>query len=273
MDPRDTFGALLGAAEVVDLSLTLEERLPVSWPGATPYQHHPFNTWDDRQATTPVRGGPYLTHTILLDEHCGTHFDAPSHFIPPPDSGLPHAGPAGLITGDRVPPRQLMGRAAVIDCRHLVEDRPGVSPIITPACVSADETANGEIEPGDAVLFWTGWDQRVRDRSVDDSYLEDPFTHRAGPGWPAPDVGVAQYLHGRGVRLLVTDGPSMGPVHDGAPVHWWGLANDMLFVEAAANLAALPPRGAFFVFLPVKIGGSTGGPGRAVAFVARQEQP
>jgi kynurenine formamidase len=41
----------------------------------------------------------------------------------------------------------------------------------------------------------------------------------------------------------------------------------MVFVECLANLGELPPRGATFVFLPVKVARSAGGPGRAIAFL------
>lgn len=270
-DPTSDLLHALSAFDVVDLSLTLDEHKPVSWPGATPFQHHATNTWDPAAQRTPNANGPYLTHTLLLDEHTGTHFDAPSHFIPPPESGLPHAGPAGLITGDRVDLARLMGRAAVIDCRSLASEEPGISPIITPDVVAADEAVNGKLQPGDVVLFWTDWaEQHFVDRPAGDRYAQEPFMLRSRPGWPAPDVEVAQYLHALGVRLLVTDGTSMGPVHDGAPVHWWGLANDMLFVEAATGFSQLPARGAYFLFLPVKTAGSTGGPGRAMAFVPRE---
>jgi kynurenine formamidase len=41
----------------------------------------------------------------------------------------------------------------------------------------------------------------------------------------------------------------------------------MSYVEGLANLGALPPRDAWFVFVPVKIAHSSGGPGRAFAYV------
>jgi kynurenine formamidase len=36
-------------------------------------------------------------------------------------------------------------------------------------------------------------------------------------------------------------------------------------VEGLTNLQALPPQGAFFLFLPIKVRASTGGCGRTVA--------
>jgi kynurenine formamidase len=41
----------------------------------------------------------------------------------------------------------------------------------------------------------------------------------------------------------------------------------MIFIEMLTNLDRLPVRGAHFAFLPMKLAGSTGGPGRAIAFL------
>jgi kynurenine formamidase len=43
----------------------------------------------------------------------------------------------------------------------------------------------------------------------------------------------------------------------------------MLYLELLANLKALPPRGAYFVFLPIKIQSGSAGPGRAIALVPK----
>src|SRR5262249_56475430 len=70
----------------------------------------------------------YHTRYLIIDEHTGTHFDSPSHFVPPPDSGLNLAGPLGEITGEKVPLPQLQGPAAVVDVRHVASKQDGVSP-------------------------------------------------------------------------------------------------------------------------------------------------
>ena len=41
----------------------------------------------------------------------------------------------------------------------------------------------------------------------------------------------------------------------------------MMYVELLANLRDVPARGAFFIFLPIKIKGGSAGPGRAIALV------
>ncbi len=85
------------------------------------------------------------------------------------------------------------------------------------------------------------------------------------PAWPAPEAAVAVFLHERGVNTIGIDAPSMGSAEEGNEVHRAGLSREMVFVEGLTNLDRLPPRGASFVFLPVKIAVASGAPGRAIA--------
>ncbi|WP_214110109.1 hypothetical protein [Acrocarpospora catenulata] len=100
-------------------------------------------------------------------------------------------------------------------------------------------------------------------------YVSDAITHRRGAAWPAPSPDTMKLLLSRGVRCVGTDGASMGPAEDGAATHVVGLSGGMVFIECLANLRELPPQGALFVFLPVKVARSSGGPGRAIALVPR----
>lgn len=59
----------------------------------------------------------------------------------------------------------------------------------------------------------------------------------------------------------------MGAVHQGAPPHQLGLGLGMIYIEGLANLDAVNPTGASFIFLPLKIARSTGCPGRAIAYI------
>jgi kynurenine formamidase len=47
------------------------------------------------------------------------------------------------------------------------------------------------------------------------------------------------------------------------------LRTGTVFVECLTGLERIPPRGAWFCFLPIKIEGGTGAPGRAVAILAK----
>jgi kynurenine formamidase len=140
----------LALTRVVDLSVTLSERLPGTWPGHMNYAHHNWNWFAEVEGPTgrTRSADPYQTNFIVIDEHCGTHFDAPPHFIPPPGYDLPFAGPLGDETGDRVPTEELMGPAAVVDVSFLAgEGEPGVSPFIEPDHVETWEGSTASYAP------------------------------------------------------------------------------------------------------------------------------
>jgi len=73
----------------------------------------------------------------------------------------------------------------------------------------------------------------------------------------------------RGVKTVGLDGVSVGAAHLGVPPHQFGLGHGMMYVELLANLRKLPPRGALFAFLPLKIEGASACPGRAIGLVPK----
>jgi kynurenine formamidase len=89
----------------------------------------------------------------------------------------------------------------------------------------------------------------------------------SAPGWPAPTAETVVALAERGITCVGTDGVSIGAVHDGGPAHNAGLSRGLVFVEGLSQLDQVPPRGAWFVFMPIKLRGGSGGPGRAAALV------
>ena len=257
----------------VDLSVVVSEDRPCWWPAHIPYQQKTFNYFENRpEDPQPVwsRAGAYHTRILIIDEHTGTHFDAPTHFIPPPGSGLPDEGPPGEVWAEKVPLTQLMGPAAVIDAGDLPPAEPGTSPCIPPDTVRDWEATHGDLRAGDVVLLRSGWDAHYRPLPEGSAYCEDVLVHQSAPGWPAPEVETMALLLERGVRCVGTDGPTIGPAHDGAPVHVFGLSRGAVFVELLTNLDALPPRGAWFCFAPLKLAYGTGAPGRAFALVPKE---
>jgi kynurenine formamidase len=258
-------------ARVVDLSLLLAEELPCWWSTHMPFQQKTFTYFDERgDAARRVinRSGAYQTRWLLVDEHTGTHVDAPAHFFPEPDTGLPGATQIGTVTVEQLPLTQLMGPAVVIDIpADLPGGAPGVSPVIPPALIEDFEADHGPIRAGEVVLLRSGWDRLYRPGDDGSAYCFDPLVRQSAVGWPAPEPPAMRVLRERGVRCVGTDSPSMGSVHDGAPVHREGLGAGLVFVEALAGLHQLPVRGAFFCFAPLNLARGTGAPGRAFAWV------
>lgn len=254
-------------ATAVDLTLLIDEQYPTTWPPHVPFVRRTWNWFQQAEHGPEVwtsNCGPYFTEVLIMDEHIATHFDAPSHFVPR------HApGEAEAIGGDDVPLSSFCGRAVVLDATGISGTEPGVSPFVGPELVEAAEQRLGRAITGDdVVLLRTDWDARFyRPGPEGNAYAHDVAVTKTAPGWPAPNVACAEALLERGVRCFGTDAPSMGAAHDGAPVHVTGLGGGMVFIEGLANLAAIPAEGAHFQFLPLKIARSSGGPGRAVAWI------
>jgi kynurenine formamidase len=272
--PNTAAVSLLDNLDLLDLSVPLAEDLPCWWATHQPFQHKTWNwfaTLRTPAATVYNRSGPYATRWMALDEHTGTHMDAPCHFIPPPGSGLPDAGPAGSISVADVPLEQVLGPAAVLDVSHVTGDEQGVSPLVPPDTVPRWEQVNGQLRAGDIVLFRTGWDGYYRRGPDGEAYVHDVVVTKQRPGWPAPSMDTMAVLLERGVRCVGIDAPSMGPAQDGQGVHVVALREGAVFVECLTGLDRLPARGAWFCFLPLRVEGATGSPGRAVAFLPRDQ--
>jgi kynurenine formamidase len=263
----------LATARWLDLSLTVSDEHP-SWPGHEPFTRRVSNWFapSPNRETSWKSLGPYATGWWAVDEHSGTHFDAPAHFIPPPGSGLAHAGPLGLVTVEQVDLAKLRGPVCVIDVRSLLgRAAPGHSPAILPEAIEEFEVAQGPIGAGDVVLFRTGWDRNYLEGDARSRYIDDVLAARV-VGWPAPTAATVEHLADKGVETIGIDAASIGPAEDGAATHVAGLSRGVAFVEGLTRLGELPPRGAFFLFLPVKVKGATGALGRAVALLFEERR-
>ena len=269
------WASLLAKSRIVDLTVTVSETLPSNWADNPRFQRWTFNWF------VPIRNaygqviapseGPYYGQRYIIDEHTGTQVDFPAHFIPPPDSGLPYAGEQGRVTGDKYPVERLMGPAVVIDVTALLDKAPpGQSPRITVTHIQEWEKTHGPIRAGEVVLFRSGYTDKYYKPFPEGRRLTfDPVVVRSAPAWPAPEPVAMEYLHGKGVWHLGTDGPSMGPADAGQETHVAGLKYGMSWEEMLAHLDQLPVRGAFYIALPIKVADQSGSPTRAVAFVPR----
>ncbi len=227
--------ALVGC-EVVDLSHTLEEGMPRP---QVPYGHVP---WKQEGL-----GDGYNTYMVLVFEHAGTHVDAPIHL----------AGTNGE-TIDHVPLDRWMGP---IDCLDLSSKKP--REFVNKGDIEDWERQYGLIGEGDIVLFNLGWEHNWK---VPSGVEKQPYLSNN----PGLSVEAAEYLADKGVKLVGGDIPTIDSDADPEErAHKALLPKGILILENAANLGRVPPKGAFFVGLPLKISGGTGSPVRAVAIVPR----
>lgn len=227
---------------------------------------HPFDEdtlyWPTAQGFSLERGFEGLTeegywyaaHRFSGAEHGGTHMDAPYHFA---EEGR---------TAEAVTLERLIGPAAVVDVAEAAAEDPDLA--VGREALLAFEAEHGRLEPGTILLLRTGWGERWPDA---ERYLG---TARRGPEavselhFPGLAASGARLLVERGVAAVGIDTASIDPGQSGAfDAHRVLMAEGIPLFENLAELGRLPPRGATLVALPMKIGGGTGAPLRAVAFL------
>ena len=233
-----SFCEQLSQANVIDLSQTLEEHMP-HYPTHSKFFHDLWGSY--------WHGGRALTYQLVMNEHNGTHVDAPAHFIS-------DAKPQAHVTIERVPLTRMIGRGVRIDCHSF---KPG--DYVSKSFVTAWEAQHGPLEAGDIVLFDFGWSAHWGLRPHEQHYVEN---------WPGVGMDAAEYLIEKAADALGVDTLSPDPPEALVknPIHPAVLEKQILIIENLCNLDRLPD---FFVFLalPLKIKAGSGSPIRAVALV------
>lgn len=227
----------MAPSRVVDLTHTLTEDFP-TFSGAPQLQLELLGT---------LESAGYNFGAWRLEEHTGTHMDAPFHF-------------STMDSADQIPVGDLVGPLAVIDIRAKAAENPDAE--LTPDDIAAWEAAYGELPPGAIVAMYSGWDAKVGG---------DGFRNADAAGvmhFPGFHPESAAMLLERDVKGLIVDTLSLdyGPSSDFA-VHFSWLPANRWGIECAANLGELPPSGALVIVGGPKIAGATGGPSRVIALV------
>lgn len=258
----DLLNEIVTSHEIIDLTVVIGPNYPCFYYRGQPFMQVQLQDYDGPR-------GLYISNVLIMEEHCGTHCDAPNHMIPPPGSTFPHAGPAHYVSVDKIPLEKCVGPAAVIDCRDFLgTERPGFSPVITVDKLKIWEEQYGKLQKEDKVLLFTSWTELHYKEFPEGYKLEKTCNmDRATEGWPAPDERFMEYLVDRGIQHIGCDFPSLGQIQNDEGPHWIALENEMVVVEKLTSLSKLPPRGAYYMFFPLKIENGTGSPGRAIAIV------
>jgi len=189
----------------------------VTYPGDDP-------PWLD-QTDSIANGDEFNASRLSLSPHCGTHLDAPAHFI------------EGGKTISDIPLDRFEIMAHVVDAGDADE--------LGEALIGALN-----IQPGEAVLFSTKAAAFPRDRLVE----EHPFI----------SVELADALVKRGVGLVGVDYLSVERVgNHGYPVHKALLRADILILENA-DLRGITPGRYLLSCYPVKLHRIEAAPCRAI---------
>lgn len=186
---------------------------------------------------------------LRLNEHIGTHIDAPLHFS---EVGQSVA---------QIPVTNLVVPLCVIDIRAQADADPDVQ--LTPADISTWISINGDIPDRACVAMNSGWGTRVltdRFRNVG----EDERMH-----FPGFHVEAVQMLleETRAIGIAVDTLSLDHGMSDDFATHYAWLSQNRWGLECVANLDRVPATGATLIVGAPKHTGGTGGPARVFAVV------
>ncbi len=183
-----------------------------------------------------------------VDEHTGTHMDAPGHFG------------EGAMLVDEIPASHLVAPLAVIDIKRKAANNPNATVDLDD--IAAYERRHGRIPEGALVAMNSGWANLVPDG---DAFRGgDGFPDLNFPGFSADATGflaARRNVVGIGVDTLSLD---PGNSQDFA-VHFSFLPTNRYGIENLANLDAVPARGARVVVGAIPWEDGSGGPCRVLA--------
>lgn len=211
--------------KVIDLTHTISENMPV-YPGTEQPHLTPANSYE--------KDG-FKETLISMYSHTGTHVDPPAHLF------------EGRTTLDAFPVSQFVGRALVIDCRHLNEGEAVTMREIAPVKKAAEEA--------EFLLFNLGWGARWGK----DEYFGD---------YPCIDDEVLDFILTTGKKGIGFDVIGVDPIHDGNLTRHKRLfaEHEIVNIENLTNLDKCGSEPFWFFALPLKWQNADGAPIRAIAF-------
>jgi kynurenine formamidase len=227
------------APRVIDLGHAISAGDP-SWDGKPAFE---------RTVVATFEKDGYAAGKVTVEEHFGTHLDAPAHFA------------RNGSTVDQIPADRLYRPGVCINVAAQAARDPDYR--VTLADVQGFEARAGTIPEGAVVLVATGWDRFWPDRS---RYMNEKDGVKHFPGLSVEAVRhLAQTRHVAGIGI---DTPSIdyGP-STGFEAHKVSMPLGVYHIENAAKLTTLPASGFMVVVAPIDIAGGSGGPTRIFAIL------
>lgn len=234
------------AGELIDLSHAYDAK-SIYWPTADPFRL-------DKVADGVTPGGYYYAaNNFFTSEHGGTHLDAPVHFA------------QGHWAADQVPLDRLIGPAIVVDVLAKAEQNADYQ--VSVGDLQEWETQHGQIPANTILLIRTGFSTRWPDAARYLGTAERGEAAVAKLHFPGLHPDAARWLvANRSIKALGIDTASIdfGQSTD-YQTHRALYERNIPGFENLTNLTRLPATGATVIALPMKIGGGSGAPLRAVA--------
>lgn len=224
-----------GATKVADMTHAMGEDFPTFFGEQQLFFEQKFNYAEHM----------FNLKELRVNEHTGTHMDAPLHFS---ENGM---------SVDEIPVENLVVPLAVIDIKAKAADNADAQ--VTPDDIKAWISTHGDLPAKCCVAMNSGWDKHVGGdmfRNVGDDGKTMHF-----PGFHAE--AVKMLMEEADVAGIAVDTLSLdhGPSPDFA-VHYAWLPSGRWGIECLANLDAVPASGATLVVGAPKHKGGTGGPAR-----------
>jgi kynurenine formamidase len=227
-------------SRVVDLTHWLRPDFPL-FPGVPPMRF---------DVIARVESEGWYEAVLSIDEHTGTHVDAPAHFA------------AHGATIEQIPAEHLVAPLAIIRIADRAASDPDAQ--LTLDDLRAWEHVHGPLPTNAFVAMDSGWDYRAADPPA---FLNLDATGTLHYPGIHPDAAAflvqERQIVGLGVDTLSLD---HGPASD-FPTHHIVLPAGKYGVEALTNLSHVPPAGATIVVGGLTHVGGSGSPARVFALV------
>ena len=228
-----------GHGTVEDMTHELHENFPTYFGEPQFSKKKKFN-WEEHK---------FNLFELSVDEHTGTHIDAPLHFSKDGKSVA------------EIPVSNLIAPLCVIDIADRAAGDPDTR--VTPDDVKAWTSKNGDIPANACVAMHSGWSAHVN---------TDMFRNADAKGklhFPGFHVEAAKMLMEQsGAASLAVDTLSLDHgISEDFATHYAWLPSGRFGIENLANLDKVPAKGATLVVGAPKHRGGTGGPARIFALV------
>jgi kynurenine formamidase len=223
---------------IQDLSHVITPEFPM-FPGAQQFAMNVLVTIEDNG---------FYKNELILDEHTGTHMDAPAHFAP------------DGATAESLPVEHLVAPLVVIDISARAAADPDAQ--LMPDDILAWEQENGPLPSAAFVAMHSGWQARLVEPQTYINADSEGTPHFPGFHPDAAALLVEERdIVGIGVDTLSLD---FGASADFA-THLTVLPAGKFGIENLAALASVPPSGATVVVGGPKHINASGGPARTLA--------
>ncbi len=226
-------------SKIADLTHELHQKFPTYFGVDGFFKEQKFNFAENG----------FNLYDLKINEHTGTHIDAPLHFSADGQSVA------------EIPVKNLVAPLCIIDIKAKAATNADAQ--VTPDDLKAWISANGAIPEGACIAMNSGWASNAASdkfRNADDKgVMHFPGFHLEATQMLLEEANVV----GMAVDTLSLD---YGMSQDFATHYAW-LPTNRWGIECIANLDALPASGATLIVGAPKHRGGSGGPSRVMAMV------